>query len=155
MAMGGWIYWAGKKRAMTVLCSAGLWTGPLGRSSRAKPAGFLPTTIQSSFARPGRVEDPSLHGPSIPPQSPHRPYTILLNWRRRLSLRIEERHLHDLRRYLLPDGFDGDFHLQLGADLECAVSTLANAIIFFNIGDHVVVVALPTCLSPVQRNRHA
>src|ERR1700722_9268238 len=30
---------------------------------------------------------------------------------------------------------------------ECAVSTLARAIIFFNTGDHVVVVALPTCLS--------
>ena len=30
---------------------------------------------------------------------------------------------------------------------ECAVSTLASAIIFFSTGDHVVVVALPTCLS--------
>src|SRR5262249_43348680 len=29
---------------------------------------------------------------------------------------------------------------------ECAVSTLASAIIFFSTGDHVVVVALPTCL---------
>lgn len=31
---------------------------------------------------------------------------------------------------------------------ECTVSTLASAIIFFNTGDHVVVVALPTCFSP-------
>src|SRR5271156_6325989 len=31
---------------------------------------------------------------------------------------------------------------------ECAVSTLASAINFFRIGDQLVVVALPTCLSP-------
>ena len=31
---------------------------------------------------------------------------------------------------------------------ECGVPTLASAIIFFSTGDHVVVVALPTCLSP-------
>src|SRR5205814_10172550 len=30
---------------------------------------------------------------------------------------------------------------------ECAVSMLASAIIFFNTGDHVAVVALPTCFS--------
>ena len=32
--------------------------------------------------------------------------------------------------------------------LECSVSRLASAIIFFNVGDHVVVVAFPTCRSP-------
>src|ERR1700694_6084224 len=31
---------------------------------------------------------------------------------------------------------------------ECSVSTLARAIHFFRIGDQVVVVALPACLSP-------
>jgi hypothetical protein len=31
---------------------------------------------------------------------------------------------------------------------ECEVSMLARAIIFFNTGDHVVDVALPTCFSP-------
>ena len=31
---------------------------------------------------------------------------------------------------------------------ECAVSTLASAIIFFNIGDQVVEVAFPTCRLP-------
>ena len=30
---------------------------------------------------------------------------------------------------------------------ECALSMLASAIIFFRTGDHVVVVALPTCFS--------
>src|SRR5260370_986464 len=30
----------------------------------------------------------------------------------------------------------------------CPVSTLASAIIFFRIGDQLVVVALPTCFSP-------
>lgn len=30
----------------------------------------------------------------------------------------------------------------------CPLSTLANAIIFFNTGDHVVEVAFPTCLLP-------
>src|ERR1700730_504992 len=30
----------------------------------------------------------------------------------------------------------------------CSVSTLASAISFFRIGDQLVVVALPTCLSP-------
>src|SRR5436190_24297421 len=30
---------------------------------------------------------------------------------------------------------------------ECAVSMLASATIFFNTGDHVAVVALPTCFS--------
>jgi hypothetical protein len=32
--------------------------------------------------------------------------------------------------------------------LECEVSMLASAIIFFSTGDHVVEVALPTCFSP-------
>src|ERR1700693_429624 len=34
-----------------------------------------------------------------------------------LTLRIEERHLHDLCGHLLPDNFDGDLHLQFVADL--------------------------------------
>src|SRR6202167_554817 len=33
----------------------------------------------------------------------------------------------------------------------CSVSTLASAIIFFRIGDQLVVVALPTCFSPEYR----
>ena len=41
------------------------------------------------------------------------------------------------------------FHLEPVAEAGGVEATLASAIIFFSVGDHVLLVTLPTCLSPV------
>ena len=53
----------------------------------------------------------------VPPAYRAAETAALLNRHRRLSLGIEEWHLHNLGRHCLPDSFDGDFHLQFGAEL--------------------------------------